>query len=157
MQLGADVAELFAREPRAEAWASGMEAGALADALADVRMIVPNLKASHVECRSRICLLSWASLGQALDEKVHHAVIAVRVAPSLKRTTVDDETAGIYLIYRPRGGFAVDEGGLADRFDASDPARFREKHREVSRSFFEAVRTGKARLPPTLADVRLPE
>jgi hypothetical protein len=157
MQLGASAAEIYSREPRNEGWATGMEKGALADGLADLRVLVPELTGIRVECRTRACLVSWPSLGRETDKKVMSGIRTIRIAPTLKPTMVDASTSGVYLLYRGEGGFARDEEVLAKRYDATDPARFRLTNGARRRSYFEDVRAGKQTLPPELANAQLPQ
>ncbi len=156
MRLGASASELFDREPRNGPWASAMETGALADGLADLLVLVPEARDLKVECRTRTCLVTWPTLGGDLDRKVNAALAAIRVASTLKTTSVDGKPS-VYLVYPPKEGYAVEERRLADKYDVSDPASFQHQNRAARRSFFAKVRSGQAQLSKTLGKVNLPE
>jgi hypothetical protein len=150
LRLGGRAGEIFAREPRNNSWASGMERGALADGLADLKRLVPDAPELTVECRTLTCLVKWRATSSDTDRKISTALKVLRIAPSYQPMTEDGGNSGVYLVYRPKNGFAEDQAPMARRYDVANPDRFRESYRQIRAAYYADLRAGRVKLPPIL-------
>ena len=158
LRLGAQASEIFAAEFRNEKWASAMEVGVGGLMQRDLETMIPEAKQFSVECRSRSCLLSWASMGKMADERVWTAIDLAIMFPSLLwQRNGPEGRAGMHLFFRPIKDFPVEEQAAAAKaFDVTDAERYVAVFAARRQRIYASLRTGSRKVPPILQGIRLP-
>jgi hypothetical protein len=157
MRLGVEGAELFKHEPRNERWASGMEAKIGSRLTSDLAVLTPAAKEVRMECRSRTCLVTWASLDREGNRRVREALDLGSLAPSEKILEAKDGRSGMFLFFPPADHLKQDFGEHFADFDASDPDRFAATYEARRKELYSGYRSGARKLPALLATASLPD
>ena len=156
LYLGTDVQEIFRKERRNEHWASTLESSMGHQMLADVAVMVPQIRDAQVECRSRSCKVTWATGAAEDDQRIEHALALGAPASQASRFQESGGRSGIMYLYRPLAFLKTQYGEGASHFDATDPEAYAKAYRERRAMLLSQIHAGTRKLPPIMANAPLP-
>ncbi len=155
--LGVEPREIFAKEPRNGRWATTLESTIGRQMLADATVMVPQIKGGVVECRTRACKVTWTPGTLEDDKRFERALGLAGPASTYRQVREPDGRNGIIYLFRPVEYLRTQYGDRASDFDASDADAYARTYLARRAMLLSDFRAGKRKLPPLIADARLPE
>jgi hypothetical protein len=156
-RLGVDARQIFQAEKRNERFAALVETTVGAQLEKDLAVLVPELKAFKMECRSASCKVEWKVPDHDVENKARSAMKLFNLAPTISYPSASLTPSVLVLMFRPIESYPPDQRpNMAAHFDIKNPRAYVNKAAETRARVLEALRSGRRPLPSRLAGARVP-
>lgn len=154
--MGVDMREIFENEHRNERWARTLESSLGLRMLSDASTMVPQMRDGRMECRSRICKVTWAATSDEDAKRIRVALGLGAPSPEERPITDRDGRQGLMFVFRPTEYLKTEYGDSFWHFDATDPEAYSRIFEQRRVMILTDYREGRRSLPTFMAGLPVP-